>query len=36
MYMVLKWCGYETAQNYDGSWWEWSAGVVSDDLPIEP
>ena len=24
MYMVLRWAGYESAQNYDGSWWEWA------------
>ncbi|MFU8804914.1 MAG: sulfurtransferase [Bradymonadaceae bacterium] len=23
-YAVLKWLGYPTAKNYDGSWWEWS------------
>ena len=32
MYMVLRWCGYERAQNYDGSWWEWAS---DSSLPIE-
>ena len=24
VYSVLRWLGHDDAQNYDGSWWEWS------------
>ena len=33
LYLVLRWAGFPTLQNYDGSWWEWSQKVYA--MPIE-
>ena len=33
LYLVLRWAGFPTPQNYDGSWWEWSQNVYA--MPIE-
>lgn len=32
MYTIMRWLGYESPRNYDGSWWEWSG---NDQFPVE-
>eukprot|EP01047_Picozoa_sp_COSAG01_P040160 COSAG01_NODE_3362_length_6198_cov_2.602394_7_plen_127_part_00 len=31
LYLVMRWCGFQSPQNYDGSWWDWSS-YVTDGL----